>query len=864
MEYKKDEINDLGITNPDGYEPGNEFSYSIADNDLGKDSLEYSREGSEINNFQELGNLEEPKEEKQDNSSQDKNLNEEINKAAANTANASMAATTASASVAAVAGALVVGVVALPPIPVVEVNLAWASLNALAFTLETNIEETDLLFVTLSDGEQYLVYSSFASYVTFEELQPNHPYTLSVYQYVIEDNEMETIGRGYRRVDDEMPTNILYSAQYFTTSEEVKITAGLYLESYDHGQLIFGFYDEDESSKLYTIRVEGRNGQTLFIEDVSSPKDYQLNDLKWATGIYLSINGVVVDYIELYYQEEIIEIDYLYEEAYAFFNYDVPTSVNLPTSKGDDITILDFEYEIISETADSRTYSISYVGPDNEVHTFTATILISIAEPTYLYEEARIEWDDRFEEGVIVVPMSNGEEITITEGVEIEITVNVSPNSNEEGSQTAIATFMGLDGNIYTITQTDVIPPITFYYDQAYLDKYQLSNGRYITVVYVPVSYGSPRSFYNDVVLDIINVITPSTCEEEGEAEYLVTFTGADKESHSFTTTWSVPATGHNYSDVIYSWNEDYTVCVASRYCLNDESHVEEEVAEQYDRQVIYEPTEQAEGKMLVTAYFNNPDFASTWVEVIIPPLGQEITYYYEQAEFVEDAGQYYVSVPTSTGSYILIGEENYTKITSEQISPSCEADGYTIYLITFFGVDGNEYAIEYREDFEATGHNYGEVYYDWNYDEGTCTAYRTCMNDQLHMESETVFYDYVVVEEPTEYAYGIATAIATFNNPDFETQTTEIELPPTGGGGMAVDEYLYDQAIAIIENGEVVAILVPTLAGEEEYITEFSVQYSDAYIDENTGDMCKPFDVTFTGFDGEIYHISGIIALAY
>ena len=504
------------------------------------------------------------------------------------------------------------------------------------------------------------------------------------------------------------------------------------------------------------------------------------------------------------------------------------------------------------------------MGPDNEVHTFTATILISIAEPTYLYEEARIEWDDRFEEGVIVVPMSNGEEITITEGVEIEITVNVSPNSNEEGSQTAIATFMGLDGNIYTITQTDVIPPITFYYDQAYLDKYQLSNGRYITVVYVPVSYGSPRSFYNDVVLDIINVITPSTCEEEGEAEYLVTFTGADKESHSFTTTWSVPATGHNYSDVIYSWNEDYTVCVASRYCLNDESHVEEEVAEQYDRQVIYEPTEQAEGKMLVTAYFNNPDFASTWVEVIIPPLGQEITYYYEQAEFVEDAGQYYVSVPTSTGSYILIGEENYTKITSEQISPSCEADGYTIYLITFFGVDGNEYAIEYREDFEATGHNYGEVYYDWNYDEGTCTAYRTCMNDQLHMESETVFYDYVVVEEPTEYAYGIATAIATFNNPDFETQTTEIELPPTGGGGMAVDEYLYDQAIAIIENGEVVAILVPTLAGEEEYITEFSVQYSDAYIDENTGDMCKPFDVTFTGFDGEIYHISGIIALAY
>ena len=70
----------------------------------------------------------------------------------------------------------------------------------------------------------------------------------------------------------------------------------------------------------------------------------------------------------------------------------------------------------------------------------------------------------------------------------------------------------------------------------------------------------------------------------------------------------SIPKLGHKWADPVYTWSKDDLSCEAKRICLNDNSHVESEVAE-----VIVETTKEAtptsKGEKTYTAEFTNPAF---------------------------------------------------------------------------------------------------------------------------------------------------------------------------------------------------------------------------------------------------------------
>lgn len=90
------------------------------------------------------------------------------------------------------------------------------------------------------------------------------------------------------------------------------------------------------------------------------------------------------------------------------------------------------------------------------------------------------------------------------------------------------------------------------------------------------------------------------TCTEDGEVVYTATadapdaqYTG-DPENLTTTVTASIPATGHDWGEARWTWNEDYTQASVTRVCSHDPDH-----AETADAQITWEDKD---GKRLYTA----------------------------------------------------------------------------------------------------------------------------------------------------------------------------------------------------------------------------------------------------------------------
>lgn len=101
---------------------------------------------------------------------------------------------------------------------------------------------------------------------------------------------------------------------------------------------------------------------------------------------------------------------------------------------------------------------------------------------------------------------------------------------------------------------------------------------------------------------------------------------------------------------------------------------------------------------------------------------------------------------------------------------PGCMTDGEATATVIFensaFLKQSKTYTIA------ATDHNWSVTTYDWSNDYSECTATRICLNDESHVETETVSSVYEIAEEATDEKDGRATYTATFTeHTDFRTQ---------------------------------------------------------------------------------------------
>ena len=100
----------------------------------------------------------------------------------------------------------------------------------------------------------------------------------------------------------------------------------------------------------------------------------------------------------------------------------------------------------------------------------------------------------------------------------------------------------------------------------------------------------------------------------------------------------------HAFGEVSYVWKENDTVCVATRTCTLDSTHVEEERAEA-TLTTTTESTYKVNGAGTMSVTFINPAFEAQTKNVVLPT--KDAIASFEGAEFLDDQIRYVVSSET-------------------------------------------------------------------------------------------------------------------------------------------------------------------------------------------------------------------------
>ena len=237
-----------------------------------------------------------------------------------------------------------------------------------------------------------------------------------------------------------------------------------------------------------------------------------------------------------------------------------------------------------------------------------------------------------------------------------------------------------------------------------------------------------------------VNTTKFASCIEKGENVYTANFN--DSAFGTWTKTVEIPAYGHDWNEVQYEWNSDYSKCKASRTCKRNTYHKEEETVDVDFTSVP--ATCYAGGVDTYTATFTNPAFGTKTQVFNFPKLNHEGAAAVRENE--------HPATCTAAGYYdnVVYCKYCHSKMSSTHVT------------------------------IPATGHNWGEVKYTWSNDNSKVTARRVCANDSSHVETEVANTTYTTTAS-TCTDTGSTTYVAEFNNPAFITQTKTIP-----GGGSA------------------------------------------------------------------------------
>ncbi len=251
----------------------------------------------------------------------------------------------------------------------------------------------------------------------------------------------------------------------------------------------------------------------------------------------------------------------------------------------------------------------------------------------------------------------------------------------------------------------------------------------------------------------------PKTCARCGETEGL--------------------AKGHEWEEPIYDWSDDCKTVTAIRTCSHDKSHVETEIVNTSGK-VTKAATCEKKGETTYTtsAYKNSAFLLQTKTVTNIAATGHswgEPTY-----KWSEDNR-------TVTATRVCLNDKNHVETeivnTSGKVTKAatCETKGKTTYTAVFRNSAFSKQT-KTVDDISATGHNWGEPTYKWSEDNRTVTATRVCLNDQTHVETETVGTSSVVSAEPTCEAKGTRVYTSnSFKNSAFVIRTKSTKIPALG-----------------------------------------------------------------------------------
>jgi len=857
---KKDEFNDLKITNQDGDERFNEDVFRVPENeDLGKEIADEANEEFKVEEYEEHKFEENNGKNLENNQDLDQSSNADMSSTTSSTAGASSSAAASSAAASsagaivssvasvAVAATLVVGVVALPIIPSFDVSLAKATNNSLSFVLSTNLEETEHI-MTYLEGPDYNQEQPYRDYLLFEGLMPESKYNLSIF------------------VDEEEK----FSASYFTNN--VEDMHNIFIEVYDQNETGFSFAyfaegrDQQYADAFYNIKVIDRKGDLVFADDTSLPHNEYRVDKNVDATIFIYVSGVVEAAQEVIKFIPAGEVDYNNVEWFWAEDGESCYAEAIPSDKGAQpfSTNCDIEtIERVEPTCEEDGFVVkkaSFTDPNGQIHANEKEFILPATDHDYGVPE--YEWNEDYTACVAIAVCRNNPEHKLVEQAQISYQILEQPSCDSTGLGLYTATF---ENEIFSSQEKEItIPKLDHVYGEV---EYTWSEDYSSCTATRTCSLCEEED--SETVQTSINVISEPTCSEKGLVVYTANFTNAAFESQSMEIeTDTIP---HTFAEPVYAWNEDHSECTASRECVECEFVESEEGAVSVD--VLEEATCEEDGHIKYTATFTNPVFEEQIVEEYPSAHG----HVYGEPEY--EWGDEYL---TCTATRVCIYNENHVESETVEtyIESETESDCMTAGHITYAALFDND-AFESQSiqiDKPLGEHEYGEVEYTWSEDYHKCTAKHTCIVCN-HEESDTVDASYMEIIAPTCEQYGTAMSNALFNNPAFEEQQIEFNVDPLGHN-YGDPEYTWSEdhsectarvvcgnnsSHVISENvlSTYTVIEEPTeeTAGSAKYIAEFDNDLFETQVYEITLDpIVNSIQIdNFDGFESDNYSISNI-----
>ena len=224
--------------------------------------------------------------------------------------------------------------------------------------------------------------------------------------------------------------------------------------------------------------------------------------------------------------------------------------------------------------------------------------------------------------------------------------------------------------------------------------------------------------------------------------------------------TWTCATLGHDWSEPLYTWAEDYSSVTAGHYCMRDTHapivYMEEETVE--TTSVSEGASCTVPGTITYTATFTKEGFETQTMQVeggTLPHEWDEASY-----EWAEGDG----SVTASHVCAVCGTEESESVETISEVkgTPDCEHGTVTTYTAAFTK-PGFETQTKDVENDDALGHDWGEPEYTWADDNSSVTATIACGRDSSHNKTETVDTTSEQTLDPTCEEMGETTYTATF-----------------------------------------------------------------------------------------------------
>ena len=553
---KRDEFNDLHITNADGDESFNEDTLPTPENDQKQPDIEVTNEGAEefhVDEYLEEApefedvSLEENKIEENNNPDTSSSNLSSTSSAASSAATAS--ATSAAASIGATVGAVVcsvgvvaslsLGIVNLPTSISFNVELAKASTTSLSFTATTNAEEIDNIYAVL-EGNDYQEYTPFSGYFKFEKLQAKQEYTLSIY-YAEE---------------------VKYAASFFTTATDNPDS--ILIHVFDQNEQGFDFIFSDESidaSRFHNVKVIANNGDTIFADDtIEMSKSYHVpHNVDANILIYVNNN--------LEGAANVTKYDSGSSETTSTYDYDniiydwsedgFSCTVTIPSldSSIDSYVLENLSAEIIESTTPTcevegtQVTKVSFTGPNGLSYYNTKTITFPATD--HNYGDPVYEWDEEYHCIAKRVCQNDSSHIDLEEA-QIQYEILEPATCNDDGLGRYYAIF---DNPVFQTQYREVVIPAT---DHDYGEPEYVWANDYSTCTATRICANDSSHVESEVATALYEIVVEPTSSEPGLGRYTANFDNTAFETQTYEI--ELEPVGELQFEILNDWVDSYSI----------------------------------------------------------------------------------------------------------------------------------------------------------------------------------------------------------------------------------------------------------------------------------------------------------------